>query len=66
MERLRQEIKRRTYAIGIFPNPAARLRLISTFLMENSEAWMISPKYLILMVSTKGCYRLRHSKYGQE
>jgi putative transposase len=40
-ERLNREIKRRTRMVGIFPNEAACLRLISAFLMEKSEAWLI-------------------------
>jgi len=45
-ERLNQEIKRRTRVVGIFPNEAACLRLISAFLMEKSEAWLIGHMYL--------------------
>jgi len=46
LERLNQEIKRRTRVVGIFPNEAACLRLISAFLMEKSEAWLIGHMYL--------------------
>jgi transposase-like protein len=46
LERLSREIKRRTRVVGIFPNPAACARLISAFLMEQSEAWLIGPIYL--------------------
>jgi transposase-like protein len=46
LERLSQEIKRRTRVVGIFPNEAACLRLISAFLMEKSEAWLIGRMYL--------------------
>ena len=46
LERLNQEIKRRTRVVGIFPNEAACLRLISAFLMEKSEAWLIGRMYL--------------------
>jgi putative transposase len=48
LERLNQEIKRRTRVVGIFPNQAACLRLISAFLMEKSETWLIGRKYLSL------------------
>jgi transposase-like protein len=48
LERLNQEIKRRTRVVGIFPNEAACLRLISAFLMEKSETWLIGRKYLSL------------------
>jgi transposase-like protein len=46
LERLNQEIKRRTRVIGIFPNEAACSRLISAFLMEKSESWLIGRLYL--------------------
>ena len=46
LERLSQEIKRRTRVVGIFPNEAACLRLTSAFLMEKSEAWLIGRMYL--------------------
>jgi transposase-like protein len=46
LERLSREIKRRTRVVGIFPNQAACLRLISAFLMETSEAWLIGRMYL--------------------
>jgi putative transposase len=46
LERLCQEVKRRTRVVGIFPNESACLRLISAFLMEKSEAWLIGRIYL--------------------
>ena len=46
LERLSQEVKRRTRVVGIFPNESACLRLISAFLMEKSEAWLIGRMYL--------------------
>lgn len=46
LERLNQEVKRRTRVVGIFPNEAACLRLISAVLMEKSEAWLIGRRYL--------------------
>jgi putative transposase len=39
LERLNQEIKRRTRVVRIFPNPASALRLISTLAMEQNEDW---------------------------
>lgn len=41
LERLNKEIRRRTRVVGIFPNEASCLRLISALLMEISEAWLI-------------------------
>lgn len=46
LERLNQEIKRRTRVVGVFPNEAASKRLISAILMETSEAWLIGRQYL--------------------
>ena len=39
LERVSQEIKRRTRVVRIFPNEAACLRLVSAILMEISEEW---------------------------
>jgi transposase-like protein len=46
LERLNREVKRRTRVVGIFPNEDACLRLVSAFLMEKSEAWLIGHRYL--------------------
>lgn len=46
LERLNREIKRRTHVVGIFPNEASCLRLISALLMEQSEAWLIGRVFL--------------------
>lgn len=40
LERLNQEIKRRTRVIRVFPNEAACLRLISALAMETNLEWM--------------------------
>lgn len=41
LERLNREVKRRTRVVGIFPNEASALRLISALLMETSEEWSL-------------------------
>ena len=46
LERVSQEIKRRTRVIRIFPNPASCLRLVSAILMETSEDWETGRIYL--------------------
>jgi transposase-like protein len=46
LERVSQEIKRRTRVIRIFPNPASCLRLVSAVLMETSEDWETGRIYL--------------------
>ena len=46
LERVSQEVKRRTRVVRIFPNEAACLRLISALLMEISEDWQTGRIYL--------------------
>jgi transposase-like protein len=46
LERINREIRRRTRVIGIFPNEASCLRLISALLMESSEEWEVGRKLL--------------------
>ena len=46
LERVSQEIKRRTKVVRIFPNEASCLRLVSARLMEYDEAWQTGRKYL--------------------
>lgn len=46
LERLNKEIKRRTRVIGVFPNEASCLRLISAILMETSDAWQVGKIYM--------------------
>jgi len=46
LERLNREIRRRTRVVGIFPNEAAGLRLVSAILMEVSDEWEAGKAYL--------------------
>lgn len=46
IERLNEEIRRRTKVIGIFPNPDSYLRLVTTYLMEYAEDWSVSRCYI--------------------
>ena len=48
MERLNQEIRRRTQVLRLFPNEDSCLRLISAVLMEISEDWETEQTYLSL------------------
>jgi putative transposase len=48
LERLNEEIKRRTRVAGLFPNDASALRLVSAVLMEISEDWETNRKYLTM------------------
>ena len=45
LERINKEIKRRTKVVGVFPNEASCLRLISALLMEISEDWQVGKNY---------------------
>jgi putative transposase len=46
LERLNQEIKRRTRVVRIFPNREACLRLVSALAVEQSEEWLTGRRYL--------------------
>jgi putative transposase len=46
LERLNQEIKRRTRVVSIFPNRQACLRLVSALAVEQSEEWVTGRRYL--------------------
>lgn len=44
LERLNLEIRRRTRVVGIFPHPAACLRLIGMLLVEKNDDWLTDDK----------------------
>ena len=46
LERLNQELKRRTRVVRIFPNRASLLRLATALAMEQSEEWVSGRRYL--------------------
>jgi putative transposase len=45
LERINKEIRRRTRVVGVFPNEASCLRLVSAILMETSEEWQIGKRF---------------------
>ena len=45
LERVNQEIKRRTKVVRIFPNEASAQRLIGALLAEKHETWSTGKKY---------------------
>jgi putative transposase len=46
LERLNQEIKRRTRVVRIFPNKESCLRLVTALAVEQSEEWITGRRYL--------------------
>lgn len=46
LERLNEEIKRRTHIVRIFPNEAACLRLVRALAVETHEGWLEAHRYL--------------------
>jgi transposase-like protein len=48
LERLNQEIKRRTRVATLFPNEASLLRLVSAILSETSDDWETGKTYLTM------------------
>ena len=46
IERVNQELKRRSKVVRIFPNPASCVRLFSALLKEWHEDWVTGRKYL--------------------
>jgi transposase-like protein len=49
MERLMEEIKRRTRVVGIFPNESSCDRLVGAHFLERDEKWQCEPaRYLVM------------------
>jgi len=46
LERLSEEIRRRTYVVRIFPNAEACLRLVRALAVETHENWLEAHRYL--------------------
>ena len=42
LERVKREVKRRPYVVGVFPNPAALHRLAGRILIETHDEWQIA------------------------
>ena len=46
LERLNQEIKRRTWVVRIFPSAESCLRLVRALAVETHENWLEATRYL--------------------
>lgn len=46
LERLNEEIRRRTYVVRIFPDGESCLQLIRALTVERHEAWVEGHRYL--------------------
>jgi putative transposase len=53
LERVNQELRRRTRVVRVFPNEASLLRLVSALLVETSEDWETENLYLNMENSTQ-------------
>ena len=62
LERLHEEIKRRTRVARLFVNEASLLRLVSAIEMEISEEWIADKRYLDLNVQVENDSESANSK----
>ena len=65
LERLNQEIKRRTRVATLFPNEASLLRLVSAVLNEVSDDWETGKIYLTMKPNAKQTEHRKEASGGR-
>ena len=65
LERLNEEIKRRTRVVRIFPNPASCLRLVRALCTETHEAWLEGHRYINMDLLAKQQREKRITQAGR-
>jgi transposase-like protein len=58
LERLNEEIKRRTLVVRIFPNTASCLRLVRALAVEMHENWIEATRYLNMQLLKRSKFQL--------
>ena len=48
LERVNEEIKRRTRVVGIFPNDGSIVRLVGAMMLEQNDEWSLNRRYMQL------------------
>ncbi len=66
LERVNEEIKRRTHIVRSFPNEAACLRLVRALTVEIHEDWQVSSRYLNMRLLEEQKKEQRRSSPGDE
>jgi len=65
-ERLNKEIRRRTDVVGIFPDRPSVVRLIGAVLMEQTDEWTESRRYMGPEILARSRLRIVSAQPGQE